>query len=108
MKRTTRFAVATIAIGMAIVAWTARGRVLAMVGDGLVVDDAPAPVAVIVSSLATARAGALESARLYRDGVARTVVVARWQTEALDDEMRALGVPWLPVHELAIAVLEKS
>jgi hypothetical protein len=54
---------------------------------------------VVVSSVASARADALEAARLHREGVARRVVLARWQPEPLDEEMRkrsgrrALGAP---------------
>lgn len=81
---------------------------LGTIGAGLTVDDAPAPAAVLVVSMAALRLAALEAARLYHDGITRRIVIARWQAEPLDDGMRRLAVPWLPPHELAAAILEKS
>ena len=97
-----------ILMGVLLLAWHERARMLTAVGGALTVEDPIVPVDVIVASLATARADTLEVAKLYRDGIGRRVVVARWQDEPLDDEMRRLGVPWLPPTELAVAMLEKS
>ncbi len=99
---------AAILFGVLVLAWQGRTRALTAVGGALTVEDPLQPVEVVVASLAAARADTLEVAKLYRDGIARRVVVARWQTETLDDEMRRLDVPWLPVTELAVAMLEKS
>ncbi|MCC6848688.1 MAG: YdcF family protein [Deltaproteobacteria bacterium] len=81
---------------------------LTAIGSALIVDDPPAPVDALVVSMAALRPSALEAARLHRDGIGRRIVIARWQPEALDDEMRRLGVPWLPPHELAAAMLVQS
>ncbi len=108
VRRTRRVRVATIALGVLLVLWIGRARLLTAIGDGLVSDDPLMPAEVIVTSLASVRADALETARLYRDGLGRRVVIARWQQEPLDDEILRLGVPWVPPHELAVAVLEKS
>ncbi|MCC6765476.1 MAG: YdcF family protein [Deltaproteobacteria bacterium] len=62
----------------------------------------------MVVSMATLRAAALEAARLHHDGISGRIVIARWRPEPLDEEMRRLAVPWLPPHELAAAMLEKS
>jgi hypothetical protein len=107
-SRRLRWRGATILVGVALVAWLSRGRVLTAVGSAVVVDDAPAPVEVMVASLAAVRADALEVAKLYHDGVSRRIVVARWQDEPLDAEVRRLGVPWLAPHDLVVAMLVKS
>lgn len=107
-RRTRRWWLFTILLGVLLLAWHSRERILAPVGTALTVDDAPVPVDVIAVSLAAVRADALEAAKLHRDGIARRIVLARWQTEPLDEEMRRLGVPWLPPHELASALLVKS
>ncbi len=108
VRRRSRLRIATILLGLALLAWQSRARVLTAIGDGLTVAEPPAPAEVMVVSLASARAAALEVAALHRAGLGRRIVLARWQDEPLDDEMRRLGVPWLPVHELVVAMLEKS
>jgi uncharacterized SAM-binding protein YcdF (DUF218 family) len=65
-------------------------------------------VDVIVVSNAIARADTLTAAALYRDGVSRRIVLPWWQPEPLDLELQALGVPWLPPTDLALAILEKK
>lgn len=107
-RRSRRLRIATIVLGVALIAWQSRERVLTAVGTGLAVDDPLAPVEVIVTSIAAGRADALESARLYHQGIGPRIVLARWQAEPLDDEMRRLGVAWLPISELVVAMLEKS
>jgi uncharacterized SAM-binding protein YcdF (DUF218 family) len=107
-RRSRRLWVATILLGVALVAWQSRDRVLTAVGTALTAEDPLAPVEVIVTSIAAGRADALESARLYHQGIGRRIVLARWQEEPLDDELRRLGVPWLPISELVVAMLEKS
>ncbi len=107
-RRTRRLRRTALLLGVLLVAWQARAQILSPIGTALTVDDPPAPVEVMVVSLAAARAGALEVAKLHHDGIGRRIVVARWQAEPLDDQMRRLAVPWLPPHELVVAVLEKS
>jgi uncharacterized SAM-binding protein YcdF (DUF218 family) len=89
-------------------AWLGRDRLLGTIGATLMVDDPPVPVDVMVVSMAALRTATLEAARFYRDGISRRIVIARWQPEPLDDEMRRLAVPWLPPHDLAAAMLQKS
>jgi uncharacterized SAM-binding protein YcdF (DUF218 family) len=108
VRRHRHLRIATILLGVALIAWQSRDRLLSGVGTALVVDDPLAPVEVIVASIAAARADILEVARLYHEGIAPRVVLARWQKEPLDDEMRRLDVPWLPITDLAVAMLERS
>lgn len=105
-SRRLRLTVALLAFALA--GWLGRARVLGAVGGALTVDDPIAPVEVMVASLATIRADAVEVAHLHRAGVGRRIVLCRWQDEPLDDEMRRLAVPWLPPHELAAAILRQS
>lgn len=63
---------------------------------------------VIVVSNAIARADTLAAATMYHDGVSRRIVLPWWQPDPLDLEVQALGVPWLPPTDLAIAILEKK
>jgi uncharacterized SAM-binding protein YcdF (DUF218 family) len=107
-RRNFRLRIATVLLGVALIAWQSRDRLLSSIGTSLVVDDPLAPVEVIVASIAAARADVLEVASLYHEGIAPRVVVARWQKEPLDDEMRRLDVPWLPITDLAVALLEHS
>lgn len=89
-------------------AWIARGAWLPAIGTALVVEDAIVPVDVIVVSNATARADTLAAAALYSDGVSRRIVLPWWRPEPLDLEVQALGVPWLPPTDLALAILQKK
>jgi uncharacterized SAM-binding protein YcdF (DUF218 family) len=107
-RRSHRLRIATLVLGAGLLAWQSRAYVLTAIGSWLTVDEAPTPVAMMVVSLASVRADALEVARLYHDGISGRIVLARWQDEPLDDDMRRLGVPWVPPHELAVAVLVKS
>ena len=107
-RRTTRLRLATIVLGVVLLGWQTHDRVLTAVGTSLTVDDPLTPVAVMVSSVAATRADTLEVAKLYRDGIAKRIVLARWQKEPLDDEVLRLGVPWLPPSDLAVAMLERS
>lgn len=108
MRGSRRLRLAVVALGLVLVAWLARERVLATLGSALVVDDGSAPVAVMVVSLAAPRPGALEVAKLYREGVAPRIVLCRWRDDPLDAEIRRLGVRWLPPHELVAAILRGS
>lgn len=105
LSRRLRLAVAVAAL--AAVAWLGAEPILTAVGAALIVEDPVAPVDVVVVSLAAARADAFEAADLYRAGVAPRIVLCRWQREPLDEELERLGVPWLPVHELAAAILRQ-
>ena len=96
------------AAALAVVAWTTRERWLAAIADPLTVEDPVAPVDLIVVSMASGRADALEAAELYRAGVSRRFLLPYWQPEPLDLEIRRLGVPYLPITELAQAILERS
>lgn len=108
MRSSRRLRLAVVLLAVALAGWLGRERVLTAVGAALVADDPIAPSDVVVASLAAIRADALEAARLHRDGVAPKIVVCRWQSEPLDDEMRRLAVPWLPPHALAAEVLQRS
>lgn len=108
-RRHTRAAVVLLLLAVALAgAWLGRAAVLARVGEALVVEDAPRDVDVVVVSIAEVRAGALEAARLYREGRAKRVVVSRWREEPVDATIRALGVSHPLPHELATAILERS
>lgn len=86
--------------------WLARDVVLARAGAWLVVEDPIARVDAIVVSYGGARAAALEAARLYRRGIAPTVVLASWREDPLDAEVAALGIPFAGPTALLQAVLE--
>ena len=88
--------------------WGARERLLELAGGILVTEDAGGRPDVVVVSIASVRAGALEAARLYQSGLALRVVVSRWRDEPLDRTVRALGVTHLVPHELALAILDRS
>lgn len=90
------------------VAWTTRAHWLPAVADPLTVEDAIAPVDVIVVSMAAARADAFEAAALYQAGVSRRFLLPYWQLEPLDVELQRMSVPYLPVTALAQAILEHS
>jgi uncharacterized SAM-binding protein YcdF (DUF218 family) len=107
MRRSRRLRLAAAVAAIAVVAWLGAEPILTAVGEALTVDDPVAPVDVVVLSLASARADALEAADLYRTGVTPRIVLCRWQQEPLDEELARLGVPWLPVHELAAAILQR-
>lgn len=91
-----------------LVLWVARAPVLRAIGGALVAEDALGPVDVIAVSHADVRATALEAAALYREGVARRVVVAEAREDPLDRQLDALGVVLPSSHELAVAILERS
>lgn len=107
-RRSFRWGMATILLGMVLVAWQCSDRALTAVGAFLTIDDPLAPVEMIVLSLASGRADAIEVARLYHQGISRRIVLARWQKDGLDDDMRRLGIPWPAPHELATMMLERS
>jgi uncharacterized SAM-binding protein YcdF (DUF218 family) len=107
MRRGRRLRLAVAVAALAVVAWLGAAPILTAVGEALTVEDAIAPVDIVVLSLASARADAFEAADLYRAGVAPRIVLCRWQGDALDEELERLGVPWLPVHELAAAILRR-
>jgi len=88
--------------------WIFRVPLLRAVGGVLVAEDALAPVDVIAVSHANVRASALEAAALYREGIARRIIVAEWKKEALKTKLDELGVPYLASHELVVAILERS
>ena len=91
-----------------LVLWSFRGPILRGLGGALVAEDALAPVDVIAVSHANVRASALEAAALYREGLARRIVVAEWKKEELKTKLDELGVPYLASHELVVAILERS
>ena len=67
-RRSHRLRIATLILGAGLLAWQSRAYVLTAIGSWLTVDEAPTPVAMMVVSLASVRADALEVARLYHDG----------------------------------------
>ena len=89
-----------------LVAWCFRGALLARAGMLLVAEDALAPADAIVVSIACPRAGVLDAARLYRQGLGRLVVLPRSGAGTAELEIRALGIPLLAPHELGRAILE--
>ena len=91
-----------------IVLWVARAPVLRALGATLVAEDALAPVDVIGVSLANPRATALEAAALYREGIARRIVVAESRKEELKRRLDEIGVVIPAPHELVVAILERS
>ena len=103
-----RAIVLVVAAALALVAWTTRERWLAAIADPLTVEDPIGPVDLIVVSMAAGRADALEAADLYRAGVSRRLLLPYWQPEPLDLDVQRLGVPFLPITELAQAILERS
>jgi len=89
-------------------AYLVRARWLPAIGAPLAVEDPVVSVDVIVVSNAIARADTLTAAALYHDGVSSRIVLPWWQPEPLDLEIQALGVPWLPPTDLALAILERK
>src|SRR6185295_3523058 len=89
-------------------AWLARRPLLTTIGAALVAEDPPAAADLVVVSTAAARADALEAARLYRSGGARTIVVPNWIGDSLDDVIIGLGVPYLRTTDLVVAILTRS
>ena len=88
--------------------WVARAPVLRAIGGALVAEDALVPVDVIAVSHANGRATALEAAALYREGIARRIVVAEWRKEELKRQLDEIGVVFPAPHELVVAILEHS
>ncbi len=105
-RRRRRALVALLLVAAAL--WIARRPLLIALGGALVAEDPLAPVDVMFVSSASARADALEAARLYRDGIAPRLVLAEWIREPVDVEIERLGVPYLPLTALARAILERS
>jgi uncharacterized SAM-binding protein YcdF (DUF218 family) len=91
---------------VAIAVWWARRPLLVGAARILVTEDALGPVDMIVVSNASARSGALEAARLYADGISAQLAIATWVSDAVDDEIRRLGVPLLSPTDLIESVLE--
>jgi uncharacterized SAM-binding protein YcdF (DUF218 family) len=104
----------TAVIGLLLVAtaaaaaWEARHAILSGAGALVVSEDPLGPAELMVVSNASARGDALEAARLYGAGISSRVVVLTWRAEPIDDEMRRLGVPYLPATELVHAILVHS
>jgi uncharacterized SAM-binding protein YcdF (DUF218 family) len=105
-RRRLRTALALLLVAAAL--WLARRPLLVAIGGALVAEDAVAPVDAIVVSNASARADALEAARLYREGISARLVIAEWERDPLDTEVQRLGVPYLDSTALARAILERS
>jgi len=103
-----RVVVLLLLVVAAVAAWEARRAILSSAGALVVSDDPLGPAELMVVSYASARADALEVARLYGAGISSRVVVLTWRAEPLDDEMRHLGVPYLPATELVQAILGRG
>jgi uncharacterized SAM-binding protein YcdF (DUF218 family) len=88
--------------------WIARRPILGGAGALLIAEDPVAPAAVVVVSNASARGDALEAARLYGTGLTRRIVVPPWTSDAVDDAVVALGVPYLRTTDLVLAILTRS
>ncbi len=89
-------------------AWLVRDHWLPLLGTPLATEDPPVPVDVIVVSTASARADTLAAAAFYHEGLSPKIVLPFWQLNAVDREVAALGVPWLPPTELAAAILARK
>lgn len=92
---------------IAAAAWLIRDRWLPVIGMPLATENPAVPVDVIVVSTASARAATLTAATLYHQGLSPKIVLPFWQPDAVDQEVMALGVPWLPPTELAAAILAR-
>jgi len=88
--------------------WIGRRPILSGAGALLIAEDPAAAAAVVVVSNASARGDALEAARLYSAGLTRRIVVATWVSDAVDDAIVALGVPYLRTTDLVLAILTRS
>jgi uncharacterized SAM-binding protein YcdF (DUF218 family) len=99
---------ALVLLTLLVLLWLVRAPILRAVGGALVAEDALGNVDVIAVSHADARADALEAAALYREGIARRVVVAEWKDEYLKRRLDEIGVVIPAPHELVVAVLERS
>lgn len=88
--------------------WLARWPLLTRAGALLIAEDPLTPAQVMVVSLASPAADALEAARLYRDGISPVILVPTWVQEPIQDEVRRLGIPILTPTALVTAVLERS
>src|SRR5262245_57499556 len=96
---------ASLALALPI-AWWARRLTLAAAARILVSEDVPTRADVIVVSYASAKAGALEAARLFGDGLAPRVVIAEWASDPMDEEVRRLGAPVMGPTEVLTTVLK--
>ncbi len=99
---------ALLVLGGALAGWLGRERLLTAMGTLVVAEDPLQATDAIVVSIASARAGSLAAARLYRQQLAPLVIVSRLRETAADRDVRALGVTLLASHDLARAVLERS
>jgi len=88
--------------------WWQGDAVLVRVGETIVAEDPTRVADVVFVSSANVRAGALEAARLYREGLGKRIAVSRWREEPVDVTIRSLGVVDPMAHELARAILEHS
>lgn len=92
----------------ACVLWVGRAPILRTIGGVLVAEDALGPADVIAVSHANVRASALEAAALYREGIARRIVVAEARKDDLKRRLDELGVVIPAAHELVVTILEQS
>lgn len=85
-----------LAVGVAVVAMApaVRDPVLRAVGRSLVVDEPIGPADVVVVSLDSGGAGALEAADLVRSGIARRVAVFADPPSGEDHEFIRRGLPY--------------
>jgi hypothetical protein len=91
-----------------LVLWVARAPVLRTIGGALVAEDAPAPVDVIAVSHADLRRTALEAAALFREGIARRIVLAEGRQDNVQRQLEDIGVVLPRPHDVMVTILERS
>jgi uncharacterized SAM-binding protein YcdF (DUF218 family) len=92
-----------------LVGWAARARILRAAGAALISEDPISPGDVIVLTNNNSEACALEAAALYRESVARRIVLGVCTDCApLKGRILELGIPYLDPPTLARLILEKS
>jgi uncharacterized SAM-binding protein YcdF (DUF218 family) len=88
--------------------WYSRHAILIGAAHVLVAEEPPVPAEVMVVSIASPKAAALEAAYLYQQQISTRVVLLTWITEPIEDEVRQLGIAYPSPTDLARMILERS
>ena len=88
--------------------WYGRHAILIGVAHVLVAEEPPVPAEVMVVSIASAQAAALEAASLYQQQISARVMLLTWASEPIDDKIRQLGIAYPSPTELARVILAQS
>jgi uncharacterized SAM-binding protein YcdF (DUF218 family) len=99
---------ALILAAVAGAAWYGRHAILPGVAYVLVAEEPPVPAEVMVVSMARVKETALEAAYLYQQQISARVMLCTWKSEAIDDEVRQLGIAYPGRTELGRLILERS